>query len=246
MSHIQSFSSCAKRRLRRTAGRIAPGPFWALLIAAVWLAAAPASAQRVGAIDWVKVWAYERPPNGSKWGDLFLHDSVFQNQGIRTDRGAATHVRFIDGTELRVGSASEVVVDEYVFEASTAAGKFTSEISKGILRMVSGRLAKPGFKITTPVAYIGIRGTDFIVQVAADGSTTAYVLAGAITITPRAGGGEIVVNAGEAARVAPGATSVETGVPPPAADESLDDEAPNRRGIGEDGGNDNDSSGGSY
>jgi ferric-dicitrate binding protein FerR (iron transport regulator) len=219
-----------------------------LLLAAVWLALAPApaTAERVGAIDWVKLWAFERPPGGSEWGDLFRHDSVFQNQGIRTDRGAATHVRFIDGTELRIGSASEIVVDEFVFDASTTAGKFTSEITKGILRMVSGRLAKSGFRITTPVAYIGIRGTDFIVQVAADGTTTAYVLAGAITITPRAGGGETVLDAGETARVAPGATSVETGVQPPAADESLDDEAPNRPGIGDVGGGDNDSGGGNY
>lgn len=181
--------------------------------------AASAPAQTVGTANLVKVWAYAKDAGAPNWGDLYTNGSVSMAQGLRTPSGGALHVRFIDDTDLRLGSESEIMVDRFVFNPSTSVGTFQAEIGKGVLRFITGRIKKAGVRIGTPTAVIGVRGTDFIVEVGADGTTTVAVLEGEVVITPRIGGGqEVSVPAGQTARVAANATSVAVGVAPPAAD----------------------------
>ena len=95
---------------------------------------------------------------------------------MRTVPKGAAHIRFVDGTDLRIGGSSELVLDEFVYDAAGGAGAFTTNMTKGILRMVTGKLAKQGIQIRTPSALIGVRGTDFIVAVLASGATIVPVL----------------------------------------------------------------------
>lgn len=180
--------------------------------------AASASAQTVGNVNLVKVWAYGRDSANASWGDLYQSDPVLMAQGLRTPTGGALHVRFTDDTDLRLGSEAEIVVDRFVFNPSTGAGAFQAEIGKGVLRFITGRMQKDGVRIGTPAAWIGVRGTDFIVQVAADGTTTVQVIEGEVIITPRGGGETASIPAGQTAQVAMAATSVAVGVAAPAAD----------------------------
>ena len=191
--------------------------------------------QRIGKVDFIQLWAFDRPSGVPKWGDLFEHDPVYRNQGVRTEKAAAAHLRFVDGTELRVGATSEVIIDRYVYSTAASGAAFVANIGKGILRVVSGRMPKAGFKIVTPTAHIGIRGTDFIVRVLADGTTIILVLVGEIIVTPQAAGEAILLRADDTARVRTGSSTVETGVAPPAPDDGLDDDAPDRQGTGTDG-----------
>lgn len=49
-------------------------------------------------------------------------------------------------------------------------------------RFITGKLGGPGFKVRTPTAVIGVRGTDFVVLVAEDGATQVAVLDGEVEI----------------------------------------------------------------
>lgn len=206
--------------------------------------AASASAQTVGSVNLVKVWAYGKDSANTNWGDLYQSDPVLMAQGLRTAAGGALHVRFTDDTDLRMGSEAEIVVDRFVFNPSTGAGALQAEIGKGVLRFITGRMQKDGVRIGTPVAVIGVRGTDFIVQVADDGTTTVQVIEGEVTITPRGGGETASIPAGQTAQVAVASTSVAVGVAAPAADpgvsenggEGGDDSASDGGGGGDGGG----------
>jgi len=179
---------------------------------------APTFAQTVGNVNLVKVWAYGRDSGNANWVDLYQSDPVLMAQALRTPIGGAMHVRFTDDTDLRLGSEAEIVVDRFVFNPSTGVGALQAEIGKGVLRFITGRMQKDGVRIGTPAAVIGVRGTDFIVLVAVDGTTTVQVIEGEVTITPRSGGETASIPAGQTAQVAMAATSVAVGVAPPAAD----------------------------
>ncbi len=197
-----------------------------------------ASSQTVGAVNLVKVWAYSRDDGAANWGDLYANDAVAMAQGLRTPSGGALHVRFTDDTDLRLGSEAEIVVDRFVFNPSTGAGALQAEISRGVMRFITGRIQKDGVRIGTPTAVIGVRGTDFIVEVGQDGTTTVQVLEGVVVITPRGGGETASIPAGQTAQVTVAATSVAIGVAPPSADPGVTD-----NGGGSDG-DENESDGG--
>ena len=204
---------------------------------------ASASAQTVGSVNLVKVWAYGRDSATTSWGDLYQSDPVLMAQGLRTPAGGALHVRFTDDTDLRLGSEAEIVVDRFVFDPSTGAGALQAEIGRGVLRFITGRMQKDGVRIGTPAAWIGVRGTDFIVQVAADGTTTVQVIEGEVIITPRGGGETASIPAGQTAQVAMAATSVSVGVAAPAADPGV---AENGGGEGDDAASDGGDGGGGH
>lgn len=140
----------------------------------------------IGTVRHVAVWAYGTPPQAARTG-LYLADAVIADEVVETVEGGALHIRFLDDTELRLGSASQVVLDSFVYDPASSAGEFAIELGEGVFRIITGSLAKDSFAISTPVAVIGVRGTDFDVAVASDGATTVTVREGLVTITPRDG-----------------------------------------------------------
>jgi len=73
-----------------------------------------------------------------------------------------------DETMLSLGSNSSIVIDRYTFNPVTREGQVETSMLKGTLRFVTGligRLHPEAIKVQTPTATMGIRGTDFIVEV---------------------------------------------------------------------------------
>lgn len=110
-----------------------------------------------------------------------------------------SQVRLNQNSQLEIGSATE------------------SGIVVSVLRLVTGRiwsLARPPtiagagnrIRMTTPTATIGIRGTDWEVEVMPDGGTQLVVLSGVVDMSNDLGA--VVVASGEAARVEPGKAPV--------------------------------------
>ena len=85
---------------------------------------------------------------------------------VTTGEGAQLILRFTDGQVASLHGNTQLKIASYNFEAaSPAKGNSVLELVKGAARFVSGLLAKsnPGaFKLSTPTATIGIRGTDFM------------------------------------------------------------------------------------
>ena len=182
------------------ASAVALGFVMALILIALGGRSAEAAGE-IGIVHLVKVWAYGTPPQAQR-APLYRADDLFADELVETVENGALHVRFLDNTKLRLGSSSRVTLDSFVYNPDTGAGEMVADLGQGVFRFITGKLNKEGFQIRTPVAVIGVRGTDFVVVVAPDGATTVSVLEGLIEVTARGGGGDSAsVGVGQAASV---------------------------------------------
>jgi len=94
--------------------------------------------------------------------------AVHASDSIQTGANSATAVTLMDGTELSIGPDSTVELKTFRFNPTTHDGNVLVNLLRGTLRMATGLIAKlkpEQVKVTTPTTVIGVRGTDFIVEV---------------------------------------------------------------------------------
>jgi hypothetical protein len=108
-------------------------------------------------------------------------EAVYRGDWLETDPKSRAKVLLADDTELVVGPASRIHVDEFVYAGSGDQGKVLIEMGVGLLRFTSGKLEPESYEVKTPVASIGVRGTIFDTIVAAvDFATTVIVREGSV------------------------------------------------------------------
>jgi hypothetical protein len=90
---------------------------------------------------------------------LELQDDVYHNELIETEAESATKLVFLDETNLMLGPDSSVVLDRFVFDPDPSKASLVMTATKGIFRFASGKLPKNAYRLHTPAATIGIRGT---------------------------------------------------------------------------------------
>jgi hypothetical protein len=72
-----------------------------------------------------------------------------------------------DDTRLTIGPGSELLIREFEFNPSSYAGGLAVSFLKGTVRVVTGLIGKHAperVRFYTPTATIGIRGTEFVVD----------------------------------------------------------------------------------
>lgn len=111
---------------------------------------------------------------------------------IETGAGGHVHLRFVDGARLSVRPASRLQVENYSRASDgSALTAIKFRLDEGVVRSITGawgEAERDRFRLNTPVAAIGVKGTDFVVK--SDGETTlASVYTGAIMLTPLGGVG---------------------------------------------------------
>jgi hypothetical protein len=108
-----------------------------------------------------------------------LQDDLYHNELIETFEESATEILFLDDSTLSLGPNSSIVLDEFVYDPDPTNSSFVVTITEGALRFTSGVLPTDAYKINTPVATIGIRGTiiDLVVdrEIRIDGSVHTSV-----------------------------------------------------------------------
>lgn len=85
-----------------------------------------------------------------------------------TGADGSAGVTFTDNSLVSVGPNSVFAIDKYRFDTTTHAGEFEGNLRRGRLAAVSGKMVKQSpesMKIRTPSAIMGVRGTEFVVQV---------------------------------------------------------------------------------
>jgi hypothetical protein len=122
--------------------------------------------------------------------------NVFERETVRTGAASIAQLLFLDQTSLSVGPRSEVVLDQFVYDPSRNTGDVVLSATRGAFRFISGSQNPLSYRINTPAATIGVRGT--IIDCAV-GSLTCVVQEGAAVIV--VGGVEYRVKAGEAITV---------------------------------------------
>jgi hypothetical protein len=86
-------------------------------------------------------------------------DEIFRDETVRT--AADSDAKFVlrDDTNLSLGPGSTLKLDRAVFSGETSAGDIAIKLSSGAFRFITGNSSKESYKIVTPLATIGVRGT---------------------------------------------------------------------------------------
>jgi hypothetical protein len=145
---------------------------------------------------------------------------ISAGDAINTAAGARAQVRFIDGGYVSLQPNTQFRVDQFNYQNKTDGNEqgFFS-LLKGGLRAITGAIGhvnRNTYKVATPSATIGIRGTGYKAEIRDDGLFVS-VGEGAISLTNNVG--LLVVTAGNAAFVAnantaPAPTTEQPQVPP--------------------------------
>jgi hypothetical protein len=126
---------------------------------------------------------------GSTTRPLSLDASVSLNEVISTGDAARLEVTFADNTRLTLGEKAKLTLDRYVFNPRAGNGTIRFAVV-GAFRFLSGRLSKlarSSVRVTTPVAVIGIRGTEFWAGPIDDQALGVFLIAGAVSVSNAAG-----------------------------------------------------------
>jgi len=109
---------------------------------------------------------------------------------VRTGEGRA-QLRFTDGAYVSLQPQSEFAIRDYRFDGKTdGTERGFFGLLKGAMRTVSGlvgRVNRDQYRVTTPTATIGIRGTGGVIQVRDDGSTLIVGTSGIWSLTNPSG-----------------------------------------------------------
>jgi hypothetical protein len=202
--------------------RVGAAGIMAVLASLISILPAQAQTPVAGDVVALKVWAYGTAPDSSARRDLFMSDPVYVQDKLETVRDGALHVQLLDDTVLRLGSATQLVVDDFVYEDSAGSLQFLASISKGVCRFVTGNAAKKDFRVQTPTASIVARGTTFSVWVDSAGETIIWVQEGNVDVTSAVDGGTASVGATEIVR-APTGGGIELDAERPADDPGIGD-----------------------
>lgn len=132
---------------------------WTFLALILGLLASPTSdaAQKIGIASAVKN-SVESVLGGSR-SVIKVGDGLFENQTVETADDATAQLLFSDETTMTVGPRSAVVLDKFVYNPQTRTGEVVLNATKGAFRFISGAARPDTYKIKTPIATIGVRGT---------------------------------------------------------------------------------------
>jgi hypothetical protein len=136
-----------------------------------------------------------KPPNENE-RILRIGIDVQANEVITTAADDRAHLVFLDGSALTVGPNARLTIDRFVYDPNTQKGELAINASKGVLRLVGGKISKTNaITITTPSSTIGIRGGIAIFSVTQVETIAGFVFGNSMTVT--AGGKtETVTRAG--------------------------------------------------
>ncbi len=93
-------------------------------------------------------------------------DPVFVEDQISTGDKSFAILHFIDGAKVTVRPNSKLVIEQYVFTGGDQDAA-TLSLLEGGLRVITGAMAKTqpeSYKVKTPVALMGVRGTEFAIM----------------------------------------------------------------------------------
>ena len=85
-----------------------------------------------------------------------------------TGKDGRMSLTFVDNTRFAVGPNSRLAVSKFEYDKTRQQGSFETQVDRGSLAVVSGKIAKSGrdaMKVRTPNSLLGVRGTRFIVEV---------------------------------------------------------------------------------
>jgi len=134
---------------------------------------------------------------------LGLNTSVFLKDVVSTGETARLEVTFADNTRLTLGEKAKLTLDTYVFNPAAGSGTIKFGLV-GAMRFLSGqvsKLANSDVSVTTPVASLGIRGTEFWGGPIDNQALGVFLIEGAVSVS-NAAGEQILSRPGQGTNIA--------------------------------------------
>jgi len=109
---------------------------------------------------------------------------------IETRAGGHVHIQFIDEGVISIRPESRLRIEEYKYDTQSperSAIRFT--LDKGVIRSISGKATEAAhdrYRLNTPVAALGVLGTDYVVR-ATEGEIWVAVYSGGVAVAPLGG-----------------------------------------------------------
>ncbi len=125
---------------------------------------------------------------------------LFSGDVVQTGKKSRTVITYSDGSSVTVFESSELKIEEKEIAPSSEISKVFSfiKVSIGRIKAVIKKITRDRVvSVTSPSSVMGVRGTDFSVIVAADGSTVVEVEEGRVALN----GAEMEVEGGKRAIV---------------------------------------------
>jgi hypothetical protein len=169
------------------------------VIAAVAAFGGSAEAAGIATVTDVVNEGYRHPP-GHEEQAAKRADELVQNEALRTEEESTIAVKFVDGSELSVEQSSEMVLSDYVYDGSASKGLIN--LNTGLFHFTSNGNNDQGVQLRTPVATIGVRGTEFLVHVDGDDATIIDILSGAVSAKPHGTGKDVTCYEGQSILIA--------------------------------------------
>ncbi|MBU3617843.1 FecR domain-containing protein [Polynucleobacter sp. JS-Fieb-80-E5] len=97
--------------------------------------------------------------------------SLYSKDVIETTASAFVGMMLTDGTRITAGANTKLNLANYEFNPETQKGVMKVNVVKGIIQVASGTLGKTSrenVQFNSPTASIGIRGTNFVIEVGSD------------------------------------------------------------------------------
>lgn len=138
-------------------------------------AALPAAAAPVGVTSATDGDPLGKPPTDAE-RILRIGIDVQANELITTKANDRAHLVFLDGSSLTVGPNAQLTIDKFVFDPDTKKGELVINASKGVFRLVGGKISKTtAININTPSSTIGIRGGITIFKVTDKETDSSFI-----------------------------------------------------------------------
>ena len=102
--------------------------------------------------------------------ELKQGDFIYVNDEIMTSNRSFAVLQFEDGAKVTVRPDSTLIIESYLYNGDDG-DEATLSLVEGGLRVITGAMAKSNpenYKVRTPVALMGVRGTEFSIMLCGD------------------------------------------------------------------------------
>lgn len=148
------------------------------------------AAETVGAVERLRGTAAAKAYATQSLRGLAVNAGVLFRDTLLTGAESRLQVRFNDDSVLQIGDASQLVIDKFLYDPNGESGG-ALRLIRGAFRMVTGAITKvngsSGLQVATPLANIGVRGTDFWGDQGADRLAVGLLSEGLVVISSPGG-----------------------------------------------------------
>lgn len=159
-----------------------------MMVAVACVMWAEVAAAQVGQVAHVHGQAHVQ--RGAEQYPLKQGSQIMQGDTVITGADGVAEIVFEDDSHFTVGNHSQVVIDQFIYEGQDENNRSDIRIVKGVFRFASGKIARHDHsrvRYHTPVATIGIRGSEAFGEVKANGQTLLGMSECCVDVTNNAG-----------------------------------------------------------